>query len=547
VKRIRKKPAKTADSDARIDLVRGVFLLALFVQLLGVRWIPPSVNEEVVFQAAGGFLRTGVPALSGTPEAAAMAQEVSKARKTGEACELGFIWQDPEGLSVAVGHTPPGAMLVLLPAHILGRTLDGLFPDLEASYRTGTRGKSSEVWAHILAALLGPLMGAICCAALVSSALSLGASRPTAAMTGVVVGLGTPLASASAWPEPALLAAAFLAYGLATLLHLATAVGARKTVGRLRFWGVGCALALALLMDMRIWPLVLLTLAFGEAGLRRAQQVVFPFGRVGSLFALMGPVLIAIAWSVLGSGPLAEAGRRHWYVHTSAAMGEVGFMEWLGAGGIALAFAPCLAFGLIGAGRMLGGVDRLVGALTWTGIGVSMLFIGDRNAHGPAQLVPLLVFLGPAVGLGLGFVAGLPLGKLLVGGVVIWGLTIQVGSALVDPDLANYLEAELPASDAGELDPLGPQTGVRWRILRRQKAMGDGSFPLGEIFALEEESKTVMVEGLPGRWLGHLALPRLGGGQGPSFIATLAGLLLFFLAGWGGRAVVQGLDPARWP
>ena len=222
-------------------------------------------------------------------------------------------------------------------------------------------------------------------------------------------------------------------------------------------------------------------------------------------------------------------------------------MEWLGAGGIALAFAPCLAFGLIGAGRMLGGVDRLVGALTWTGIGVSMLFIGDRNAHGPAQLVPLLVFLGPAVGLGLGFVAGLPLGKLLVGGVVIWGLTIQVGSALVDPDLANYLEAELPAADVGELDPLGPQTGARWRILRRQKAMGDGSFPLGEIFALEDESKTVMVEGLPGRWLGHLALPRLGGGQGPSLIATLAGLLLFFLAGWGGRAVVKGLDPGRWP
>ena len=117
MKRIRKKPAKTADSDARIDLVRGVFLLALFVQLLGVRWTPPSVNEEVVFQAAGGFLRTGVPALSGTPEAAAMAQEVSKARKTGEACELGFIWQDPEGLSVALGHTPPGAMLDSAPAN----------------------------------------------------------------------------------------------------------------------------------------------------------------------------------------------------------------------------------------------------------------------------------------------------------------------------------------------------------------------------------------------------------------------------------------------
>ncbi len=549
------KTSKISSQDARPDLVRGVFLLTLLVQLLCVRWLPPSAHEEALFQAAGGLWRGGTPVLSETPEALALAQQIVEARPPAEPSDLGFLMQDAEGLSFALAHAPPGATLALVPAHLLGDSLQRLTPGVEARYRASSAGNSSEFWAHLLAALLGPLLGAICCAAVASGALSMGATRPSAALAAGCVAFGSSLGSASGWPESALLASAFLSYAWATLLHLAGSVAAGKTVGRFRFWAVGSALAIALLMDMRIWPLVLVTLAFGEAGLRRSRGGSLPFGQIAALVAIMGPALAAIAWQLLGSGPLAQAGMRYWQVHNASVLAEASPQAWLRAGWLLLVFAPCLIFAGIGAVRLLWGVDRLVGVLTVLAMLGVLPLMGDRNAHGPVMLLPLLVFVGPAMGVGLGFSAGYrrkstPFGMGFVGLIVLLGLLNQVAGSLVDPGLVRTLDAEAGVGQVTQQAQSGPRTALRWRILRRQQAVGDGSFPLGEVFAVEDSVRsgtTVNLEGHRGRLFGHLALARLGRDMDLSLLLAAVVLGLVLLAGLGLSALLQGLDRTRWP
>lgn len=383
----------------------------------------------------------------------------------------------------------------------------------------------------------------------------MGATRPSAALAAGCVAFGSSLGSASGWPESALLASAFLSYAWATLLHLAGSVAAGKTVGRFRFWAVGSALAIALLMDMRIWPLVLVTLAFGEAGLRRSRGGSLPFGQIAALVAIMGPALAAIAWQLLGSGPLAQAGMRYWQVHNASVLAEASPQAWLRAGWLLLVFAPCLIFAGIGAVRLLWGVDRLVGVLTVLAMLGVLPLMGDRNAHGPVMLLPLLVFVGPAMGVGLGFSAGYrrkstPFGMGFVGLIVLLGLLNQVAGSLVDPGLVRTLDAEAGVGQVTQQAQSGPRTALRWRILRRQQAVGDGSFPLGEVFAVEDSVRsgtTVNLEGHRGRLFGHLALARLGRDMDLSLLLAAVVLGLVLLAGLGLSALLQGLDRTRWP
>jgi hypothetical protein len=346
-----------------------------------------------------------------------------------------------------------------------------------------------------------------------------------------------------------------LSYAWATLLHLAGSVAAGKAVGRFRFWAVGSALAITLLMDMRVWPLVLVTLAFGEAGLRRSRGSGLPFGQIAALAAIMGPALAAIAWQLLGSGPLAQAGLRHWHAHNASVLAEASPDAWLRGGWLLLAFAPCLIFAVIGAARLLWGVDRLVGVLTVLALLGVVPLMGDRNAHGPVMLLPLLVFVGPAIGLGLGFSAGyrsrsMPFGPGFVGLIVLLGLLNHVAGSLVDPGLVRTLDAEASVGQVAQQVEPGPRMALRWRILRRQKAMGDGSFPLGEIFAVEDPSRsgtTVNLEGHRGRLFGHLALARLRRDMDVPFLFTAVVLGLVLLAGLGLSALLRGLDRTRWP
>lgn len=555
MKLLSKKSAQGKRDDARYDLVRGVFFLTLLVQLLCVRWSPPTALDEALFQAAGGFWRTGIPSIAETPEAAILSAQIVSARQVDEESSLGFLWQDPEGLSVALPSAPAGMVLALVPAHVVGSSLHRLMPSVEADHRARTGGRSSEFFAHLLAALLGPLAGAIACAALASGALALGASRPMAALAGVSVGLGSVLGTSSSWSDPALLSAASLSYAWATLLHLADRVSAGRTVGGVRYWAVGCALALTLLLDMRAWPFVLLVLAFGEAGLRRARGCRVPFGQISALLAIMGPSLLIIAWELLGSDPLALISQRHFQGAGTLSLMDAPLADWLGASAAAWAFAPCLLFAFLGAGRLMLGADRLVGVLALIALGISAPALLGHNAHGPVVLIPLLVFVGPVIGVGLGYCAGLrlghlPLGPIMVAGLTLMGVVTQMGGGLVDSRLLEELD-DLRLSGNSELvQGIGPRSGTRWRILRRQFAVDDSRFPVAEVYSLGESEvsgETLTVAGDPGRLWDHLAMNRLGDDLDLPLLPTLVTLILVALAGLTSLAARRGLDPSRWP
>ncbi|MEO2147004.1 MAG: hypothetical protein ABGY32_13980, partial [bacterium] len=162
---------------------------------------------------------------------------------------------------------------------------------------------------------------------------------------------------------------------------------------------------------------------------------------------------------------------------------------------------------------------------------------------------------GPAMGVGLGFSAGYrrkstPFGMGFVGLIVLLGLLNQVAGSLVDPGLVRTLDAEAGVGQVTQQAQSGPRTALRWRILRRQQAVGDGSFPLGEVFAVEDSVRsgtTVNLEGHRGRLFGHLALARLGRDMDLSLLLAAVVLGLVLLAGLGLSALLQGLDRTRWP
>jgi hypothetical protein len=159
------------------------------------------------------------------------------------------------------------------------------------------------------------------------------------------------------------------------------------------------------------------------------------------------------------------------------------------------------------------------------------------------------------MGVGLGFSAGyrrksMPIGTVFVSLIVLLGLLNQVAGSLVDPGLVRTLDAEAGVGQATQQVEPGPRTALRWRILRRQQAVGDGSFPLGEVFAGEDSVRsgaTVNLDGHRGRLFGHLALARLGRDMDRPLLLAVAVLGLVLLAGLGLSALLQGLDRTRWP
>lgn len=555
------RPAVIRSGDR--TLARSVLFLLLAVYTATFAGLPDNPDAEVEYQTTSSLARRGRLALDPAAPLARLAIEAGHGVRAG----------GPGHEDDRYGWFGPGQALAGVPFWYAGHALFRLAPSYENAHRASEwyGATQTEYFEHLLVGWRNPLFGALTAWLVVLSARRLGAQRVHSWLAGLAYGLAT-----FAWPQArSSLSDVQATFFLFLAFHLLLRV--REAYARLRpprlvdVASAGLALAMALATRVATLPAVLvLSLAalvlFVRSRRRRgrAEALLRDAGTFSAALGL-GVVLLLFANQVRFGDPL-ETG----YGQTVLSRSYFSLPPLQGLA--ALLVSPGKGLLWLAPGVLLFPLSLFLSRrrdtwTLWTIVSVTFATFalvaptqGWHGAHtyGPRYLLPCLPFLWLGVAQALDAFAAArhptPAYLLLGAGLLtsLPGVLVGYGTHL---DLATRAaRIEWPDQELN-LDPQNADEErfqrihwrwdyaapwAHWRILRHRVAGLGESFPLREIFFLQD---SISLEPIHERDRGfrHLAWvdfhQRLGGPLWP--VALVCGAL--FAAGV--VLALQGFDP----
>jgi hypothetical protein len=404
----------------------GVMLLTLVFYALSSVGSPEVTAGEVEYQSTSALLRTGRLALGGTPESDRLRAAAIAAPDEANRWHVRVVG---EGTDAQVfGRHGVGQVLVAAPFYLLGRVAAALAPGLEAEAHRRAYGEeeTSEALAHFAVGQRNPLLGALTVGVFAMCALRLGVGRARALYAALALAFTTYL-----WPQSrSSLSDVQATFFLLLALHFVLV--ARERLDRLEMprgrvaFGIGAALAMAVLSRVAVVPAALFVAAAGEVvlrtGARRIQNSRWAVrGTKGvtprrALILALTPV--AAAFAVFVATNLARFGAPFDSGYGSVIAGEMFRSEggsitdafaglWWSPGRGLLVMAPLSLLAPVGFWRGWFGGDRFVAVVVLAVtalVTLPALFVPEwhgASTYGPRYLLPALPFLWLLVALGL--------------------------------------------------------------------------------------------------------------------------------------------------
>jgi len=556
-------------------LARSVFCLALAVYAATFVGIPEVPEGELAFQSARSLARELDLAIGATPEAQVFV-EFARSHGTGGALAAG---RDGERLYSVHG---VGLSLVALPLYWAGWAAGELaWTEIQRRHEdVGLYGRSvSEYFQHLFVGFQNPLLGACTAWLVVLVARRLGLERRQAWLAGIAYALTT-----FAWPQarsclPEVQAAFWLFFAFYWVLRVRERFEQLETPRRGELLALGAGVGLAFLTRASLAPACLVLCIAGEvvvwSGHKRLSASRWTprdrqqRGVRAALALLFLPIVLALLvfaitnWLRFGSALDTGAPPGGFLAKdfgTSARLGLLGLLAspgrglfWMAPGLLVIPFGFAQA-------REIG--ERLWRRVTLgVALAVVVPLVFQREWHGswtygPRYLLPALPFLWLAVALALPAAAESRGLRLFLAAALTLGLLVQLPAALVDhvthQDLAMQAAEIAWPSGGGDPDEEAADRFQRiqwtwgfaapwahWRILRHRLAGLDESYPVNEVFRVDDDAT---VRPLFAREEGfrHLAwvdlIERLSGPVWPGVLLFLA------LATVGALLTAQGLD-----
>ncbi|MFT5292406.1 MAG: hypothetical protein ACI8QS_003181 [Planctomycetota bacterium] len=527
-------------------LARSVFLLLLAIYTATFTGLPENPDSETEFQTVSSLVRTGSLALGGTPEAQALIGANHALHVGGPGREdKHYSWF---GVGQALG---------AVPFYLAGRALHRLFPQFEERNSSGTYfgSQRSEYFEHLVVGWRNPLLTAMTAWLIVITARRLGAGRRSAWVAALAYGSCT-----FAWPQArATLSDVQATFLLFLAFHQLVKVRERYARGRLVHRTdlalFGLALGGAFLTRLVTAPAIAVLLVALVVVLRYGIKRLGNKGRplMDLLTALVPAVLCLVLWlwinhlrfgSVLESG-YGDAVGSSYFSYPPL----LGLAMLLAAPGKGLLFlAPITILALPWLGGVLKHTDPLgpllVSAMIVAVFGPIVATEGWHGAwnYGPRYVLPVMPFLmvgvaqtlkpwglRPRLRWAAPFLCGVGLFTALPGVVVDYTAhhDLAIRAARIEwPELPGESDSQRDGARFLKIhqDWRFAAPYAHWRILRHRFAIGNESYPVREIFLIDDDA---ILEPSEERFRGfqHLAWvdfqQRLGGSQWIGWVLSL--------------------------